>query len=271
MRGLAIVTLLTVAAGAVRAAPDPVADLKARVAELERVLADLPSALDALHDLENRLTMLEQRVDRAGVSRAADADVRRALDELRIELDETQRSLARTQVRVNQHTATTPVSLGYDDGLYLHAPQQVEVVLNTGVQPRYTAIILPPPVENRSSFELHHAQLALTGRALGWIGVRAMFDFGAEYTDLGGLAMVRDLYAEVRPLAWLAVRGGRFRIPFGRQRVTEELRQTFIDRSLATRALTFDYGSTKTFLPWPLSQSSNSKKPGAIASSRPIL
>jgi hypothetical protein len=239
MRRLAVVTLLLVAGGA-HAAPDPVADLRARVAELERVLAELPSALEALHELENRLAALEQRVDRAGVSRAADADIRRALDALREELDETQRNLVRTQLRVSQHAAMGPVALGYDDGLYLRAPQ-VEAVLNAGVQPRYTATVLPPPVENRSSFELHHAQLALTGRALGWIGVRAMFDFGAEYTDLGGLAMVRDLYAEVRPLSWMSVRGGRFRIPFGRQRVTEELRQTFIDRSLATRALTFDY------------------------------
>ncbi len=239
MRALAIVTAVLVAAGA-RAAPDPLADLRARVAELERVLADLPSALEALHELENRLAALEQRVDRAGLSRAADADLRLALEALREELDDTQRSLARTQVRVNQHTQTAPFAFGYDDGLYLRSPR-VEAVLNAAVQPRYTLSILPPPVENRSSFTLHHAQLALTGHALGWMTVRAMFDFGAEYTDAGGLAMVRDLYAEVRPLAWLAVRGGRFRVPFGRQRVTDELHQTFIDRSLATRALTFDY------------------------------
>jgi Phosphate-selective porin O and P len=237
----AVLLVLAAVADVAAAAPaDPVADLKARVAELERVLAELPSALDSLHDLDQRLSTLQRAVDELGIARASDDDVRRALDSLRADLDGVEQRLVRTQLRVNQHTATVPVSFGYDDGVFLHSAP-VDVTLNAGVQPRYTAVIRPPPVENGSSFELHHAQLALGASIIELIDVRAMFDFGAEFTTAGGLAMVRDLYLDVRPVKWLTVRGGRFRVPFGRQRITGELRQTFVDRSLATRALTFDY------------------------------
>ncbi|HZS38080.1 MAG TPA: hypothetical protein VFF06_14685 [Polyangia bacterium] len=238
MRLAPLAVLLLTVGHAARAGADPLADLKARVAELERVLADLPSALEALHDLDNRLGALEREVDRSAGARAADADVRRALDSLRADLDDVSLRLARAQARQNQHTATTPFSFGYDDGLALHTAI-VDVTLNAGVQPRYTGTIRPPPVENGSSFELHHAQLALAASVLEVFGVQALFDFGAQFTDAGGLAMVRTLAAEVRPLGWLTVRGGRLRVPFGRQRVLSELRLTLVDQAIATRALTF--------------------------------
>jgi hypothetical protein len=134
---------------------------------------------------------------------------------------------------------TQPVSLGYHDGLSLRAGP-VSLTVNAAVQARYQAAIVPAPTDNRSGFDLHHAQLALDAEVLGFISVEAMFDFGAQYTAQGGAATVRDLYLEVRPLAWLTVRAGQFKVPFSRQRLVSALNQSFTERALATLAFTFD-------------------------------
>ncbi len=230
---------LGVALGATRvtAAEPPPADLSAKVDELSRALADLPSALEALHQLEARLDALTHEVARLSGTQSAEPELRRALDELRARLGELETRFGTAQLA--ERTAA-PGHFKYDDGL-VFTSRPVEVKLNAAVQPRYEGVIRPAPTVNASTFELHHAVLALGATFFGFASIQTRFDFGARFVDAGGIAMVRDLYVDVRPLQWLTIRGGRFRVPFSRQKLTSELRQTFLERSLATRALGLDY------------------------------
>jgi len=234
--GVRSVAILLLLAGPALAA-DPVAELKERVQALERALAELPSAVEALHGLENRVELLRADLERVQGGRAADADVKRAIEEIRGQLGELDRRLYGTQVQVERRPSV--VALGYRDGLQLDAGP-LRISLAAGVQGRYLGAILPAPVRNISSFDIHHAQLDLRGVVRDWLEVFMRFDFGFEYAQAGGAAMMRDLYLEARPLSWLSIRAGKFKVPFSRQRQVNALRQTFVDRSLATRVFAPD-------------------------------
>lgn len=208
----------------------------------EKALAELPAVQDALHDVENRVNALQRDVDRLGAARAADPDVRRAMDELRAQIVELDRRVAESQARVSEAVAVphaAAVSMGYDRGLFLQVPH-VRLSLTGGVMPRYSAVVRTNGSVWANGFDLHHAQLILTANVLGWIDTVTQLDFGSAYVGADHFSPALDVYVEVRPLPWLSVRGGQFRPPFGRQRLVNELVLTFTDRSLATRAFTFD-------------------------------
>jgi hypothetical protein len=216
-------------------AEDPKKQLDALADELAKVRSQLPAAIDAVHSLENRLDALQHQVERLSAQKEAAPFVQSAIDELRTQIDALERRLASTQARVAELPA---FRIGYDDGVYLET-QPVRLQLNASIMPRYIgAILVGKP--NSSGFELHHAQLALGGDILGWIDFQLMLDFGAEFLGDGNVSILRDAYIDVRPLAWLRFRGGQFKVPYSRQRLVSSLRQTFTDRSLATRAFSFD-------------------------------
>jgi uncharacterized small protein (DUF1192 family) len=224
-----------------RAAPaDPTEGLRVRLEALDRALAELPAALDSLHEVQNRLSLLSAEVERLGAARAADPDVRQAIDELRTQVSDLERRLALAQLRaLESATASPSSSFAYDDALVFRA-SPVELKLNATLQPRYTAVLRSPPRFDRSGFQLHHGELQLGAVLLGWIELVTMLDFGADYVGDGRFAPLRDAYLAVRPVSWLRVRAGQMKVPFGRQRLVSSLRQTFVERSLATLAFTFD-------------------------------
>jgi hypothetical protein len=228
---MGVLALTTVA----RAADSP-AELKERIEKLERALAELPAAQAALHDIENRVEALAREVDRLTRGKSEEPEVRKAIEALRTDLAELERRL---------NVASAPrerarASLRYDDGVVLDVePVGLQVRAFGSVQVRLQGVLRTAPSPNSIGFELPHAQLGLRV-GLSWIEVFSLFDFGVPFATLGGGAMVRDLYAEARPVSWLSVRAGQFRVPLGRQRLIWSQRQTFTDRSLATRALSYD-------------------------------
>jgi hypothetical protein len=228
--------LIGVLACAVTARAQSVAELKERIEKLERALAEVPAAQAALHDLENRVEAMTRELDKLGASRREEPEVRKVLEALRADLAEVER-------RLNVAAAPrerTRASVFYDDGVVLDVePVGLQVKAFGSAQVRLQGLVLHAPGANSVGVELPHAQLGLRV-GLAWIEVFSLFDFGLPFATLGGGAMVRDLYAEARPTSWLSVRAGQFRVPFGRQRYIWTQRQTFTDRSLATRALSFD-------------------------------
>lgn len=231
--------LLTLAAlcAVARAAPeDPVAALGQRVEALERVLAELPSALEALHGLDNRVQRLAREVERLAARHATEPEVVRALDGVRAELVELERRIERTRGRRERDS---PVSIAYADGLELRT-EPVVVRLSAGLQGRYLGIIRPTPVPHASGFDLHHAQLALGATLLGVVDVQAMFDFGLDFLAGGAEKVVRDLYVQARPVPWLRLRAGQFKVPYARQHLVYSLYLTFTERSFAMLANRID-------------------------------
>jgi hypothetical protein len=129
---------------------------------------------------------------------------------------------------------------GYDEGLYLEVPH-LKLTLNGDLQARYTGVVRPEGTTGSTSdFDLHHGRVRLTAQLVQVVTMVAEFDFGSEFVGSGKFAPVRDLYAELRPVSWLSIRGGQFKIPLSREMLVDDLLLTFVDRSLATRAFGFD-------------------------------
>jgi hypothetical protein len=236
MRLLALWLLMAVP---VLAAPadDSKKQLAALEDDLQKLRSQLPSAVEALHALENRVESLTLELQRVSGGRDAEPFVQRAIDELRTEVAAIERRLATTQQRLADLPAPA-VSFGYDDGLYLKT-QPVRVQLNAFVMPRWVGT-LRGDAPSSSDFELHHGQLQIRGELLGWIDMQLMLDFGAEFLGGGRVEILRDAFIDVRPSSWLALRAGQFKVPFSRQRLVYSARQAFTDRSIATRAFSFD-------------------------------
>ncbi len=208
--------------------------------QLARMRSELPAAVDALHTLENRVEALRLEVERLSAVHEAAPSVQKAIDELRAELDALERRVSGNSQRVSElgSGSDSRFKFGYDDGLYMKTAP-VTVLLNLAVMPRWYGIIRDGR-SNDSNFELHHAQLQLRAGILDFIDVQLMLDFGAEFLGDGNLGFLRDAFVDVRPLAWLTLRAGQFQVPFSHQRLVNDFRQTFAERTLATRAFTFD-------------------------------
>jgi Phosphate-selective porin O and P len=224
------------------AAPDDDAQkkLEALRDELQQVRAQLPSAVEALHALENRLESLTREVERLSAAREAAPFVQSAVDQLRSEMDQMERRVASTQRHVMELGEGGRFRLGYDEasGIFLET-SPVTVWLSGGVMARWYGI-LRDGAPNDSNFDLHHGQIALRSEIIGIIDLQLMLDFGAEFLAAGPAGILRDAFLDVKPTSWLMLRAGQFLVPFGRQRLVYDFQQTFAERSLATRAFTFD-------------------------------
>jgi hypothetical protein len=197
---------------------------------------EVREAIEALHHVENRLQALEREMGRLGALRASDPEVRQAIDELRAQTRSLEQRLASSQARVAELEASTPAGrIGYDEGLYFRA-SPVEVTLNGVAQPRYTGAVRTGG-PNLSSVDLHHAQLQLRAQIGDWLATSLMLDFGSLFL---GTSILRDAFADLTPTSWLRLRVGQFKVPFSRQQLVPEVRQSFVERALATRAFTFD-------------------------------
>jgi Phosphate-selective porin O and P len=202
--------------------------------ELRKLQSQLPSAQEGLHTLENRVESLSQEVQRLAGAREADPFVRSAVDELRTEVQSLKERLAATQLKLLQPEEPA-VRVGYDGALYLQT-EPVRVELGAQIMPRYVGTLRSGRA-NGSDFELHHGQLAVEAHILGWVDLRLMLDFGAEYFVS---QILRDAYVDVRATSWLTLRAGQFKVPFSHQRLVSSFLLTFADRSIATLAFAFD-------------------------------
>jgi len=82
------------------------------------------------------------------------------------------------------------------------------------------------------TFAFGNSRIGLEGRLFGAIG----FEIERELQD--DSQPWRDVFVEFRQWRALRVRAGRFKLPFGRERVTPVSQLDFIHRSLASQALT---------------------------------
>jgi hypothetical protein len=183
-------------------------------------------------DLEARLIQIRRELDGVEKQNAAWDDLRRSLDELSARVDELGRRPDQP-VPAPAETASAAAA-GADERL---GPLSATAAERRGwprpevrVQAGYDGVLAPAgpgrPVEaSQSTFLLRHAELWLQGAA-GWrqLEYRLQVDF-AEPTIL------KDAFVQWRPRRWLAVRLGRFKLPFGFQRYLRSTYYDFVDRS----------------------------------------
>lgn len=82
------------------------------------------------------------------------------------------------------------------------------------------------------TFTMGHTRLGVEGRLFGALG----FEIEADVHDDD--QAWRDVFAELRQWRAVRVRAGRFKMPFGAERLTSVRELDFVYRSLATQALT---------------------------------
>jgi len=182
-------------------------------------------------DLEAKLIQMRRELDGVEKQNAAWDDLRRSVDELAARVGELGRRL--DQQPTPGPPETTPVApaasderLGPLSAAERRAWPRPEVRLQAG----YDGVLAPAgPGQalqaSQSTFLLRHAELWLQG-ATGWrqMEYRLQVDF-AEPTIL------KDAFVQWRPSRWLAVRLGRFKLPFGFQRYLRSTYYDFVDRS----------------------------------------
>ncbi len=234
---------LVVACAAARAAAAPADDtakLRAEVEDLRRALADLPSAMERLHALENRVEALRAEAARVAGARAVEPELALALDALAAELGETRRRLAALEARTEQRLDERP--LAYDHGVVLRLGG-ARLTVNGLLQARWVAA-WARDLTGIDTVDLHHGELGFTGEVGDWLTARISLDFGAAWFPLAPFAvrggLLRDAYLEVRPLPWLSLRAGQFAVPFGRERLLHDRVIAAAERNLATLAFTLD-------------------------------
>ncbi len=131
--------------------------------------------------------------------------------------------------------------LGYDEGFYINGGDLFSLRLNGWVQARYTYTDFDSdgPGEDNSSFSTPRVRLDFSGHAFDE-DVRYRIQIDTDDMSDGGSTVLKDAYIE-----WgnedhgYAIRGGQFRVPFGRQALMGRNNLQFVDRADSTEAFDF--------------------------------
>jgi phosphate-selective porin OprO and OprP len=229
-----------------RPARAEVADLRARVEDLSRVLADMPALQKQLRDIEALLLRVQAQIDRFEGSGAPgrDAEARQELDNLRAALGDLRERVARLEYEARLRRDE---GFGADrEGPVLYSADGA-FALGLGALLKFRAEALGREEgQNEFGFSLKNAKLILDGHAFS-PNLRFAFqaDFGRgeavlqDYVpaDSGGVrAVLEDYFVEVSRWApWAVFRFGQFKVPFGRQRLAPSSALQLTDLSVATQ------------------------------------
>jgi phosphate-selective porin OprO/OprP len=80
---------------------------------------------------------------------------------------------------------------------------------------------------------VRRARLSIEGTVFGIADFRIMPDFGA------GQTLLQDAYVELHPWAWLRLKFGKFKSPFGLEFLQSDTATVFLERSLANNLVPF--------------------------------
>jgi phosphate-selective porin OprO/OprP len=95
------------------------------------------------------------------------------------------------------------------------------------VQSDYRAYLTDePPGSIPSEFLIRRARIYVEGTVFEWVDFRILPDFGQ------GQTVLQDAFVDLRPLAWAKLRAGKFKSPFGLERLVPEQYLVFVERGL---------------------------------------
>ena len=232
-RQLALVSLLLVAPGAARATDPPVAP-KGDGAEAAGAPDAATQEQRVTQDLEAKLIQIRRELDGVEKQNASWDDLRRSVDQLTARVDEMGRRLDEPAPGT-----ATPELPAPDQRQRLAAQRRGWPRPEVRLQAGYDGIMVArapgdPVAANRSGFVLRHAEVLLQGgTGLREVEYRLQVDF-AEPTIL------KDAFAQWRASRSLAVRLGRFKLPFGFQRYLRSTYYDFVDRSETMNAFSLE-------------------------------
>ena len=220
---------------------DDVATLSKEVDALKKAVSEAASQR-TVADLEARIERLSGELAQTRARNASDDDIRRAVDSLQAQVTDLERRVASLRVRGDDTASGFPAGshAAYDEGFTLRGNDEgMFLRFNAYAQIRYEGIDVEDAREtanasDRSTFTLPRTRLEMTGTAFTpQLAYRLLVDFTQSPEIL-------DAWAEWTPHPWLAVRAGRFKTPFSRQRLVAENKFELTDRAQVTDEFTPD-------------------------------
>jgi phosphate-selective porin OprO and OprP len=169
-------------------------------------------------------------------SSTAELEQRLAAQEARLQQQEArlraqEKRLQEQEARAKATTApdlTRPAPLfGYSiDGFFLGTKDVFQVRLRALIQGDARAYFDTAATPLPDQFVIRRARPIIEGTVANFVDFRLVPDFGL------GNAVVQDAYVDIRPWAWLALRGGKFKAPFGLERLQHDAMLAFMERGL---------------------------------------
>ena len=216
---------------------DDLATLAKEVEAVKKAVAESASQR-SVAELEARLERLSAELAQTRERNATDADVRRVIDSLQVQVAELERRVASLRVRSEDVASGFPAGAhaSYEEGFTLRGNDEGLLLrLNAWTQVRFEATDVEDAREtanasDHSTFTLPRTRLDLSGNAfLPQLAYRF-------FVDLAQSPSLLEAWAEWSPRPWLALRAGRFQTPFSRQHLVAENRFQLTDRADATDA-----------------------------------
>lgn len=220
-------------------APSPAPGSEPRAERREPDL-EAQAALRTTQDLEAQLIEIRRELEGLEKQRAAWDDLRRNLDELVPRVDELARRADQpppSRARTSSPLAEPGAQLRAADGSTFPRPQ-------LRLQAGYQGALVQRPLgqvsaPDSSTFLIQYAEVMFEGN---------VFQRRVEYrllVDLAAPTIVKDAFVQWRQSAWLAVRVGQFKLPFGFQRYLRSTYYDFVDLSetMAAFSLERDIGA----------------------------
>jgi phosphate-selective porin OprO/OprP len=177
----------------------------------------------------------------AGLARAQETgppnvdELLRAYQRLQAEHDQLAARLAAQEARSAERDRALPtpkappVLFGFGpNGFFLKTPDDTFQLRIRSVIQADGRAYLDETLEQEDTFLIRRARLYIEGTIADLIDYRLMPDFA------GGQVQLFDAWVNLRPWAWLQLRGGKFKSPFGLERLQAEQNLVFVERGLTS-------------------------------------
>lgn len=158
----------------------------------------------------------------------------RAYQRLQAAHDQLAARLAAQEARAAERdrslpTPKAPVLFGFGpNGFFLKTPDDsFQLRIRSVIQADGRAYI-DESLEQQDTFLIRRARLYIEGTIADMIDYRLMPDFA------GSQVVLFDAWVNLRPWQWLQLRGGKFKSPFGLERLQAEQNLVFVERGLTS-------------------------------------
>jgi phosphate-selective porin OprO/OprP len=166
----------------------------------------------------------------------SDAALRERLDKLESELSVVRRQLEVKQEEDARDTERTGIVTLDSQGFQLRSRDQKSYRLRLRGYVHSDARFFLENDEGNANdtFLIRRARPIFEGTLFEVVDFRIMPDFGGSGTSSSAQASLQDAWVNYRPWSWLQLQSGKFKAPFGLERLQSATAMTFIERSLPT-------------------------------------
>ncbi len=149
------------------------------------------------------------------------------IDRLEKEIRELKKDTRVLEVTDETQAKAKPVA-GYQDGFFINSPDGKTFKLKVGGYAQLDSRFALDEADNPTvdSFSLRRARIDLRGT------VAEMFDFRLQPDFGGGTVVLQDAYVDAKFAPWAVLRAGKFKTPYGLERLQTDTNGLFVEASL---------------------------------------